>query len=103
MQTPRTQRLLERVGVRYFCTALASRFRRAWVAAIGAALLVVMVARLLALIPEQAMFAFLGALALGVLLFPLLTARRPKPSQVARLVDERTESKELFLTATLVE
>ena len=103
MKTPRTQRLLERVGVRSFCTALASRFRRAWLAAIGAALLVVMVARLLALIPEQAMFAALGALALGVLLFPLLTARRPKPPQVARLVDERTASKELFLTATLVE
>jgi hypothetical protein len=71
--------------------------------AIGAALLVVMAARLLALIPEQAMFVSLGVLAAGVLLFPLLTARRPKPPQVARLVDERTESKELFLTATLVE
>ena len=69
----------------------------------GAALLVVIVARLLALIPEQAMFVSLGLLALGVLLFPLLTARRPKPPQVARLVDERTASKELFLTATLAE
>lgn len=103
MKTPRTQRLLDRVGVRFFFSTLASCFHRAWVTAVCAALLLVAVARLLALVPEQAVFVALGVLALGTLLFPLLTTRRPKPPQVARLVDERTNSKELFLTAALIE
>ena len=103
MKTPRTQRLLDRVGVRYFCSALASCFRRGWVRAVGAGLLLVVVARLLALVPEQAVFITLGVLAVGVFLVPLVVTRRLKPPQVARLVDERTNSKELFLTAALIE
>jgi hypothetical protein len=103
MKTPRTQRLLDRVGIRYFCSTLASGFHRAWVIAACAALLLVLVARLLALVPEQAVFVALGMLAAGALLFPLLSTRRPKPPQVARLVDEQTHSKELFLTAALIE
>ena len=103
MNTPNTQRLLARVGVRHFVTLLAARFHRAWIVAAGVALALLGLARLLALIPERAVFIGLCALAVTPLMFALLATRRPAAKQVARLLDERTGSKELFLTAALID
>lgn len=103
MKTPHTQRLLDRVGLRHLMVSFASRFRVAWLTAAAAALLLVVLARLLGLIPEHAVWIALGVLAGGVVLFALLATRRPKAREAARLVDERTGSKELFLSAALID
>ena len=103
MNTPNTQRLLDRVRVRHFIALLGARFHRAWIVAAGVALALVVLARLLALIPDRGVFIGLCALAATPLLFALIATRRPKTKQVARLVDERTGSKELFLTAALID
>ena len=103
MNTPNTQRLLDRVGGRHFLALLAARFHRAWIGAALAALVLVAVARLLALISDRVVVIALGVLAAAPLLFALIATRRPKRGQVARLVDERVGSKELFLTAALID
>jgi hypothetical protein len=103
MNLPLTQRLLDRVAVRHFVALLAKRFHRVWIMAAGAALALVCLARLLSLIPAGVMFIGLGALAAAPVLFALLATRRPQARQAARLIDERMGSKELFLTAALIE
>lgn len=102
MTTSHFQRLLVRVGRRQFIAALAARWRWAWLGAAGGALIVVCAARLLALVPAAAVVPALAVLALLPLLITLTLTRRPAPRQVARLIDERSGSKELFLTAALI-
>lgn len=103
MNTPKTQRLLDRVGGRCFASLLASRFHRAWIAAAAVGLALVLAARLLALIPNSWLPVALGIAAGAAILIPFLITRRPGARQVARLVDEEAKSKELFLTAAALD
>ena len=96
-----SQKLFQRVGRRAYAAALAVNLRRGVIAAAAAGLLAVIAARLLGLLPDRALFCVLGGLAAAPLVFALAAARRPGPIAVARLIDERTASKDLFLTATL--
>jgi O-acetyl-ADP-ribose deacetylase (regulator of RNase III) len=67
------------------------------------ALVATLCARLLSLLPN-AWFTLLmpGIVIALAVVFALLFPRRPAPANVARAVDERAQSKELFLTATLI-
>jgi chemotaxis protein histidine kinase CheA len=102
MTTSRMQRLIERVGRRQFIASLGARWRQAWLGAAAVALAVVCAARLLALLPPGAVMPALLALAAVPFILAMAMTRRPKPRQVARLIDERSGAKELFLTAALI-
>ena len=103
MNTPKTQRLLDRVGGRHFVTLLASQFHRAWIVAAITGLAFVLMARLLGLIPNAWIPAALIVVAVAAVVFPWLMVRRPDARQAARLVDAGTKSKDLFLTAAALE
>lgn len=102
MTKSRLQRLIERVGRRQFFALLGAHWRSAWLSAAAVALGLVCATRLLALVPSQALIPALWALSVLPFIIAIILTRRPQPRQVARLIDERSGSKELFLTATLV-
>ncbi|MEO8350421.1 MAG: hypothetical protein ABI680_01745 [Chthoniobacteraceae bacterium] len=103
MNTPKTQRLLDRVSGRHFVTLLASRFYRASIIAAGVGLAFVLIARLLGLLPNDWIPVALGVVAAAAVVFPWLVTRRPDARQAARLVDAGTKSKDLFLTTAALE
>lgn len=98
--TPLDQ-LLDRVGTRARVSAIGSNLRRSLLTAAGIALLAVIASRLLGVLPGAILPTALWALAILAPIVALLLARRPSRRQIARLIDERTAAKELFLTATL--
>jgi hypothetical protein len=102
MNTPRTQRLLARASRRIFFARLGTATHRAWLVAAAAALLALLGARLLALIPARPLIEWSWAFAAAAIAAALLFTRKPRLRDTARIVDERTGSKELFLTATLL-
>jgi hypothetical protein len=66
-------------------------------------LLLELIARLLALLPNWFTAQSLWIVPVTALLFALAMWRRILPKDTARLVDERTGSKELFLTAAMID
>jgi hypothetical protein len=102
MTTSRVQRLIERVGRREFLALLGARWRWAWLCAAGVALAVVCAARLLSIIPAGAVIPALAVLAAVPFVVALVLTRRPEARHVARIIDERSGSKELFLTAAMI-
>lgn len=99
METPHLQRLLRRVANREYVAAWGTHFHRAWLAAAGVALAWVVSVRLLALLPGPSL-GWLWICAALALVVSLLLTRRPSDQQTARLIDERTGARELFLTAS---
>jgi hypothetical protein len=103
MNTPRTQRLLAQTARRLYCARFGVALHRAFLCAAVVALLALLAARLLALLPAGPVLQALPGLAVLAVLAAWLFAKRPARAETARLVDERTGSKELFLTAVLTE
>jgi len=95
------QLLLRRVGTRCWFATFAARLRAALLAGAAGVLAGLLAARLLNLFPLDA----LPRAAWGILALPVIAAlalsRRPSASQVARTIDEREDTKNLFLTTLL--
>jgi len=99
-----TARLLRSAATRMQTAAFG---RRLYVAALilsALVLVALLCARLLALLPNAWFTPLtLGAIPALALVTAAILLRKPVPAQVARTVDERAQSKELFLTAALIE
>ncbi len=80
---------------------MGERFCRAWLGGAALALLAIGATRLLAIFPSQALTPMLAVLAILPLIFAISLTRFPKRTQVARLIDDRSGTKELFLTASM--
>ena len=91
-------------AVRMQTAAFGKRLHVAALILSAITLVALLCARLLALLPD-AWFTPLtpGIVAALSILFPLIFFRPPAAAHVARTVDERAGSKELFLTASLIE
>ena len=97
-----TERLLARVALRLRFAAMGVWARRALLG--GAALLAValLCSRLLGVLPERWVgWEALAAVPAVALVVALAGVRRPAVERVARLVDERSGSKDLFLSAVM--
>lgn len=103
MSTAQIQRLVDRVARRQQVAAFAGRFRQGMLGAAGAYFVLLLIARLLALLPNFFTPASLWIIPATALAYAIVFARRIPAKQTARLIDERTGSKELFLTAAMIE
>lgn len=103
MSTERTQRLVEEVSRRQQIAAFAARLRWGMLGAAAAYFALLLVARLLALLPNWFTPLSLCVIPATALVYALVFVRRIPAKQTARLIDERTGSKELFLTAAMIE
>jgi len=102
MNTAHTQRLLERTGRRLHFVRIGAALHRGWLLAAGVTLLALLAARLLGLLPAALVVQWLWLPAALAAVGALVFARKPHPRDTARLVDERTASKDLFLTTALL-
>ncbi|MGB8166805.1 MAG: hypothetical protein WCF18_04895 [Chthoniobacteraceae bacterium] len=100
MTTP-LETLLGRVGRRAFAQSIARHFQRSLLAAAALALVAILASRMLGLIPASALTLMLWGLAVVTPVAAFALARPPARGKIAHLIDERTTSKDLFLTATL--
>ena len=104
VKTSATARLLRSAAARLRLASFGKNLRIATLTLAIIALLALLAARLLALLPNHWLTPFtllaVPALALAAALAFL---RRPAPTHVARTLDARAGSKELFLTAALIE
>ncbi len=98
-----TQRLLRQTGTRLFVARLGGRWRQVALASAALYLALLLAARLLGLLPDHFTLLSLFAIPALSLLGALALTRRPAISEVARLVDARSESHDLFLTAALLD
>ena len=104
MNPSATERLLRSAAVRMQTAAFGKRLHVAALILSALTLVALLCARLLALLPNAWFTAFTpGIVAALAILFALILFRRLAPAHVARTVDERARSKELFLTASLIE
>ena len=103
MSTDHTQRLIAQVARRQQFAAFSNRLRWGMLGAAAAYLALLLVARLLALLPNWFTPASLWVIPATALVFAIAFTRRVSTKQTARLIDERTGSKELFLTAAMIE
>ena len=102
MTTQNLERLLRQTGRRWQCAAFASRVHQAVLVVAALFALALLASRLLAVIPEFD-FRWLLFVPIIAILAALAMFRRSSAPDLARLIDEKTGSKELFLTATLVD
>jgi hypothetical protein len=102
MTTPRTQRLLDRTAGRLYLADLGWWVHRTWLAIAALCLALLLCARLLALIPAAPLVHWLWVGAVVAVAAAFLLARKPGAKAAARIVDERTGSKELYLTTALL-
>ena len=97
-------RLLRSADSRLRLASLGKNFRIAVLTLVGIALIALLCSRLLAVLPNHWVTPLtllaVPALALAA---SLAFLRRPAPAHVARAVDARAGTKELFLTAALIE
>ncbi len=99
-----TDRLLTRVAKRLRFAAMGTWFHRTLLALALLAGLALLSSRLLGVFPARWFtFTLLGAIPLLALVFAVMAARRPALEGVARLVDQRSGSKDLFLCASLIQ
>ena len=103
MSTECTQRLVAQVARRQQIVAFADRLRWGMLGASAAYFAFLLVARLLALLPDWFTPASLYVIPATALVYALAFARRIPAKQTAQLIDERSGSKELFLTAAMIE
>jgi hypothetical protein len=102
MTTPRTKRLLDRTAGRLYLADLGWWLHRSWLAVAAICLALLLCARLLALIPATPLVQWLWVGAVVAVAAAFLLARKPAAKAAARIVDDRTGSKELFLTTALL-
>jgi hypothetical protein len=102
MTTPRTQRLLERTAGRLYLADLGCWLHRTWLGVAVLCLVLLLCARLLALIPAGPLVQWLWMGVVAAIAAAFLLAKKPAPKVAARVLDERTGSKELFLTTALL-
>ncbi len=99
-----TQHLLAAAASRLRLASFGSRLHIAALFVSAIALAALLCARLLGVLPnEWFTLRTLAVVPSVALVGALAFLRKPAPSQVARVVDERAGSKELFLTAALIE
>jgi hypothetical protein len=96
-----TQRLLRRAAMRMMLASFGRWLRWGLVGGAAIFLAYLAAARLLGLVPERFSQAALWTVSAGALAFALLSIRRPAERSVARAVDARAGTKELFLSAVL--
>jgi hypothetical protein len=102
MNTPRTQRLIAQTASRLYLARLGGLLRNSWLVAGAAALVLLLCARLFALLPAELIVRWIWGPAVAAVVAALFLARRPQPKEAARVVDDRSDSKELFLTTSLL-
>ena len=103
MQKGSLAALLKRVARRQRVASVVERLWRFWLFAAGAYLLLLLLSRMLGLIPPWFTAGSIAGVPLLALLLALAFHRRASPLEAARLVDARTSSKDLFLTASTLE
>jgi hypothetical protein len=103
MSTDALASLMRRITVRRQVAFFASRFRWSILVVSALFLLLLLAARLLALLPNWFTPVSLWTVPLAALLCAALFLRRASAREVARLIDQRSGSKELFLTAAMIE
>ena len=103
MSTDHTERLVAQVARRQQIAAFADRLRWGMLGASAVYFVFLLVARLLALLPDRFTPASLCVVPVTALVYALAFARRIPAKQTARLIDERSGSKELFLTAAMID
>jgi archaellum component FlaC len=96
-----TQRLMRQTARRQFLAALGRRWHLAAIGSAGLYLALLFASRLLGLLPDVFTPWTLAAIPAAGLLGALATTRRPAVPDTARLIDTRSSSKDLFLTAAL--
>lgn len=95
-------RLMAQVARRQQWAAFARRLREGLLGAGALYLVLLLAARLLALLPNGFTLASLGAIPAAALVYALIRWRSFSARETARLIDSRTGGKELFLTAALL-
>ncbi len=95
-------RMLSRVGKRLRAVLLARRFYAVFLAASGLYAALLLCSRLLALVPDVFDPLNLVTVAAASLALAVATYPRPATADVARLVDRRTGTDDLYLNASLV-
>lgn len=103
MSTERTHRLVAQVARRQQIAAFAGRLRRGILGASAAYFALLLVARLLAFLPNWFTPMSLCVIPATAFVYAITFTRRIPAKQTARLIDERSGSKELFFTASLIE
>jgi len=97
------QQLLRRVGRRQEVVLLARRSRLFLLIATALYALALLISRLFALFPPWFTPATLALAPAVALILAFLTHHRPDPLDAARLVDGRIKTRDLFLTASLID
>ena len=103
MDSPETHRLLRRVSVRRQLIALGRRFHLVSLALAAVYLLLLLAARLLALIPWEFRPVSVLLIPAGALVAAVVFRRRLTASRTARLIDTSMDTGDLFLTAALLD
>jgi hypothetical protein len=103
MSTESLRELIRRTAIRRQIAEFASRCRWGILAAATLFLVLLLTARLLALLPSWFTPGWLWCIPAIALCVAALFLRRCSPRDLGRLIDKRTGSKELFLTATMIE
>ena len=99
----KTRRLIARVAVRQMALRWLRRLHVSALAALGLYAALLLVSRFLAVIPDVFSPRTLAIpLAAGILAALALT-RRPRPPETARLIDASADTKDLYLTAVMLD
>ena len=96
------QRLMRQTSTRQLTAAMGRRLRAGLLACAAIYLVLLLASRLLGVIPDWFTPLSLAAIPAAALLAALVMIRRPAARDVARMIDARTGSKELFLTAAMI-
>ena len=103
MSTESLSELMRRTAFRWQVAQFAARCRWTALGAVILAFLLLTGARLLAIVPDSVVVASLWCGPVIALCIAALLGRRSSPRAIGRLIDRRTDSKELFLTASMIE
>ncbi len=99
----RTRQLVARVAARQRFVAVGNRFQLFFLVFAALYMTALLFARLLALIPDVFTWPTIFLPPVAALLLAVLFHRRATSRDIARLIDHRTDSNDLFLTATMID
>ena len=102
MSTQSLAELMRRTACRWQVAQFAARCRWTVLGAVTFAFVLLMGARLLAIVPDSVVAVSLWCGPLIAFCIAALLGRRSSPREIGRLIDRRTDSKELFLTASMI-